>query len=494
VPTYDREALTPALVHVGVGAFHRAHQALYYDDVAELGISTGWGVVGVSLRCSRAQRALSPQDLLYTVVQRGEGGSRARVVGVMRRYLFGPDDPAAVLAALADARTRVVALTITGAGYHLDRGGGGFDATDPAVVADLATPDRPSTAFGCLAEGLDRRRRAGLPGVTVVSCDNIDDNGVAARTALMAFAASRDGALAGWIDRNVSFPGTMVDRITPATTAADRRFLSRTFGIADRWPVVTEPFSQWIVEDAFANGRPPLDEVGVEYVSDVGPYRRTKTRLLNGSHSAMAYLGYLAGLRRVDQAMADPLVGAYVRRLMDDELTPLLPRVPAIDIAAYKRSLMARLTNPTIADELDRLCARGSTKMASYLVPSLADAHLAGRPGELLALAVAGWFRYLRGVDESGRAIAVADPLKEVLQPMALAGGSDPRPLLETRAVFGDVGTHPGVVMSVGRALRSLDRHGTRATLERYLGGGAGEAPADDDRRDGHRRAAVAAR
>jgi mannitol 2-dehydrogenase len=472
VPTYDRAALTPAVVHLSVGGFSRAHQLLYFDEVAERRISDAWGVVGVGLRHRSMQEALAPQDHLYTVVERSPDGERARVVGVMVDYLFAPDAPAAVVDRLADPRTRMVTLTITGAGYRLDPHSGEFDPDDADVLRDLAHPHAPTTVFGYLVEALDRRRRAGLAPFTVVSCDNVHRNGDAARRAVVGLARLRDEVLARWITDRVAFPSSMVDRITPQTSPEERAAVAQRYGVDDRWPVITEPFSQWVIEDTFSNGRPPLDEVGVRFVTDVGDHELMKTRLLNASHSALGYLGSLAGYGRMDELMTDPLFVAYVTRLMDDEVTPLLPPPDGVDLTEYKRILVQRFANPAIADGLPRLCRRGSTKLPHHLLPSLRQALAEGRPRRLLTLAVAGWCRYLRGTDPAGRPLPVEDPRAEELQALALAGGSDPRPLLAVRPVFGDLGDLPEFVADLGAALEQLDRDGVHRTIATALAAG----------------------
>ena len=464
VPTYDRRALTPSVVHISVGSFHRSHQAVYFDDLAQRG-SRGWGLVGIGLHGRDMHEVLRAQDGLYTVVSRGAREDTARIVGVMTDYLFAPDESDAVLDVLAGERTRLVTLTITAGAYKVEPATGAFAADDPEVVADLARPRRPCSALGYLVEALDRRRRAGLPGFTILSCDNMPGNGAIARTGVVAFARLRDEQLAGWIDEHVAFPSSMVDRITPRTTPQDRAMVRRRFGIDDRWPVTTEPFAQWIVEDAFCNGRPPLDEVGVQFVADVRPYALMKTRLLNASHSALGYLGSLAGHGRTDEAMADPVFAGYAARMMSDEIAPLLPPVPGIDLPAYQATLLERFANPAIGDRLSRLCRNGSAKVPGHVLSSIREARLIGRPHALLTLAVAGWVRYLRGVDEQGRLLAIDDPSAARLGALAPERGGDPRPLLADRATFGSLGADPGFAAALERDLRSLDRHGARAVV-----------------------------
>ncbi|MGY1663964.1 mannitol dehydrogenase family protein [Geodermatophilus sp. SYSU D00705] len=472
VPTYDRTALTPAVVHLSVGGFSRAHQLLYFDELAERRISREWGVVGVGLRHRTMQEALAPQDHLYTVVERSPDGERARVVGVMVDYLFAPDAPGAVLDRLTDPRTRMVTLTITGAGYRLDPHTGEFDPDDADVRRDLAGPHAPTTVFGYLVEALDRRRRAGLAPFTVVSCDNIHRNGDATRRAVVGLARLRDEVLARWITDRVAFPSSMVDRITPQTSPDERAAVAERYGVDDRWPVITEPFSQWVIEDTFSNGRPPLEEVGVRYVADVGDHELIKTRLLNASHSALGYLGSLTGFGRMDEVMTDPVFTEYVTRLMDDEVTPLLPRPDGVDLAQYKRTLLQRFANPAIADGLPRLCRRGSTKLPHHLLPSLRQALAEGRPSRLLTLAVAGWCWYLRGTDPAGRPLPMEDPRAEELRALALAGGTDPRPLLGVRPVFGDLGEVPGFAEDLRAVLERIDRDGVHRTVAETLATG----------------------
>ncbi|MGY1805650.1 mannitol dehydrogenase family protein [Blastococcus sp. SYSU D00922] len=469
VPTYDRASLTPAVVHFSVGGFHRAHQLLYFDDLAERGISTGWGVVGVGLHSRHMKDALAPQDHLYTVVERSPDGERARVVGVMLDYHFAPDAPGTVLDVLTDPRTRMVSLTITGNGYRLCPQTGTFDADDADIRWDLAETDRPRTVFGFIVEALDRRRRAGLPPFTVVSCDNMHRNGDAARSAIVGFARLRDEVLARWITDRVSFPSSMVDRITPHTTPEQREAVAQRYGVDDNWPVITEPFSQWVIEDDFCNGRPPLDVVGVRFVEDVARYELMKTRLLNASHCALGYLGSLAGHASIDRVMADPLLAEYVEQLMDVEVTPLLPPPDGIDLTEYKATLLKRFANPAIADQLYRLCRRGSTKMPHHLLPSLREALDTGRPHALLTVAVAAWFRYLRGTDLEGRPVVIDDPRADELRALARAGGTDPRPLLGVRSIFGDLGDDPVFVAELTAALDRLEHDGVRVAVAAAL-------------------------
>jgi mannitol 2-dehydrogenase len=468
VPTYDRSALQRGVVHIGAGNFHRAHQAVYFDDLACMGISNEWGVTGVSLHSRDVKELLSPQDGLYTVVQRGHDRQTARVVGSIGSVHYAPNDSAAVRAALADAQTRVVSLTITGNGYFLDPVTGEFDVANPDVRADLSASNCFATAWAYLAEALDRRRRAGTAPFTVLCCDNIADNTQAARTALVSFAALKDPGLARWIDTHVAFPSTMVDRITPQTSNSERQFVEDTFGITDRLPVVTEPFCQWVIEDTFSNGRPPLDEVGAQFVSDVNDHKLVKTRLLNGTHIALACLATLAGYQRTDEAMRDRVIFDYVEQLMRDEIQPLLPAVPGMNTPSYRQTLLARLSNPRMSDQLPRLARRGSTKIASFLLPSLQEAIAQDRPRMLLMLAIAGWARYLRGYDLKGRKFRIDDPQATLLTKLATMAGNNPDPLLR-HEIFTELRLIPNFSQRLGDMIASIDERGVIPTLRRAL-------------------------
>ncbi|WP_432573348.1 mannitol dehydrogenase family protein [Kineococcus sp. SYSU DK005] len=451
-PGYDRSALVPFVVHLGVGGFHRAHQAVYLDDLARRG-ETGWGVVGVGLHSSRMRDALAPQDNLYSVVVRGAEHDEVRVVGVLVDYLYAPDDPEAVLERLADPRTRLVTLTITGTAYPADDG---VDPSVPEVAADVERPHAPGTAFGYLVEALDRRRRRGTGPFTVLSCDNVQHNGARTREAVLATAHLRDAQLADWIAAEVAFPSSMVDRITPETSPEDREELARRYGLRDRWPVVTEPFSQWVVEDSFCAGRPALERVGVQFAEDVLPYEVMKTRLLNGAHCALGYLGSLADFRTTDEAMADPRVRAHVEGFLA-EASALLLDVPGIDLQGYCATLLERFSNPRVGDQLTRLCRRGSTKVPEYLLPSLRQAVDQNRPRRHLVLALATWLRYLRGVDYAGEPIDVQDAHADRLTAAALAGGTDPGRLLHQRDVFASFGDSVCLHRELHDALEALE-------------------------------------
>ena len=447
IPSYDRAALRPGIVHIGVGGFHRSHQAVYLDELARAGITNAWGILGVGVRSGGSRAELLRQNCLYSVLERSPEGDRARVVGSILDYLYVPREPSRALAALTSSETKVVSLTVTGDGYG---------------------EDEPVPRF--LAEALRLRREAGVSPFTVLSCDNLPDNGTTARSAVVAYARRRDEErFADWVESEVAFPSTVVDRITPGTEPEHHDVLERDFGIQDRCPVVSEDFIQWIVEDDFCNERPPLEEIGVQFVPDVQPYELHKKRLLNGTHSAIGYLGHLCGHDRIDDAIADPLLRGFAESLMG-EVVPLLPDVLGLDVDSYRETLLERFGNPRVGDRLRRLCGRGSTKMPDYLLPSLEEAIEQGLPHANLTLALAAWFRYLTGIDFEGRPIEVEDAQWETLRPLAQVAPEDPRPLLKVREVFGGLGDHPEFVARLRRTLRLLNARGPAAAVASCLG------------------------
>src|SRR6195952_3247500 len=454
LPQYKRSAVSPSVVHIGVGGFHRAHQAVYFDDIASKNISMDWGITGVGLHNPAMGAALSQQDNLYTVLVRSEDADEARVIGIIQRYLFAPQCPSEFLSVLTDEETRLVTLTITGSGYPAT---GTVDPDDPDVRADLDNPASPRTVWGYLVEGLRRRRTRGLPPFTILSCDNIPANGDVVRRAIVSTAELRDPELAKWIDQNGAFPSSMVDRITPETTDQTRTLLAHRYHVEDAWPVVTEPFSQWIVQDQFCNGRPPLDQVGVRFVDDVLPYEMMKARLLNGAHSALGYLGCLAGFQSTDGALTDAAIRDYVAGYLR-EASALLPGVPGVNLDRYCSTLLQRFANPRIGDQLSRLCRRGSTKVPSYVLPSLRDALKHDRPRAHLVLAVAAWLRYLRGTDCAGNPLKVDDVRADELRTLALTGETDPRSVLGAPDLFDTLAADTRLVSELQQALKLLEK------------------------------------
>jgi mannitol 2-dehydrogenase len=468
-PAYDRDAVQPGLVHIGVGGFHRAHQAMYLDRLMNEGAALDWGICGVGvLPSDRAMKeALDAQDGLYTLVLKHNDGTwEPRVIGSIVEYLFAPDDPETVIERMAAPTTRIVSLTITEGGYNVSDVTGEFDAANPAVVSDLAPGAVPQTVFGLVTEALSRRKERGIAPFTVMSCDNLQDNGHRARLAFTTFARLRDAELADWIEREAHFPNCMVDRITPVTTDEDRAQIRERFGIEDRWPVVCEPFTQWVLEDAFTDGRPPYQDAGVQLVENVTPYELMKLRLLNASHQAMAYFGYLAGYRLAHEAAQDPLFRVFLRGYMDEEATPTLDPVPGVDLEEYKQTLIERFSNPQVRDTIARLCMETSDRIPKFLVPVIRLQLQTGGEIRRSAAVVASWARYAEGVDEDGQPIEVVDRIRDTLVPLAQRGRQDPDAFIANRELFGDLVDDKRFVTAYRAALTSLYQNGSRATLE----------------------------
>ena len=473
-PRYDRSRVRIGVVHFGVGGFHRAHQAAYHDRLMNDGKALDWGICGVGVMPAdrRMKEALDAQDDLYTlVVKHPDGTYEARVIGAIVEYLFAPDDPEAVIEKLAAEATRIVSLTVTEGGYNIDDVTGEFDATNPDVVHDLEPEATPRTTFGLITEALRRRREHGLPPFTIMSCDNLQGNGHLSRLAFTAFARLRDPELGGWVEREVRFPNSMVDRITPVTTDADRAGVRERFGIDDKWPVVCEPFTQWVLEDAFSLGRPPYEDAGVQVVADVGPYELMKLRLLNAGHQALGYLAYLAGYRLVHEAAKDPLFRTFVLGYMDNEATPTLAPVPGVDLDEYKHTLIERFSNPEVRDTIARLCAESSDRIPKFLLPVVRRQLETGGEIKHCAAVLASWARYAEGVDEQGEPIEVVDPLKDRLMELAGRQREDPDAFISNRELFGDLADDGRFVAAYRAALRSLHERGARATLESILEG-----------------------
>ncbi len=463
-PRYDRAGLTAGVVHFGVGGFHRAHQAMYHDVLMNDGEAHDWAICGVGLLPAdeRMRDVLTAQGGLYTLmVKHADGTVEARVIGSLVEYLFAPDDPDAVLERLADEAIRIVSLTVTEGGYQVD-------PASPDVEHDLREPGNPRTTFGFVTEGLRRRRERGLAPFTVMSCDNLPRNGDLTRDACSAFARLRDPELGEWVEREVRFPNSMVDRITPVTSDADRADVTARFGVEDGWPVVCEPWTQWVLEDAFPLGRPPYEAAGVQMVEDVDPYELMKLRLLNASHQALCYFARLCGYRLVHEAVQDPLFERFLRGYMDEEATPTLPPVPGVDLEAYKDALIERFSNPEIRDTIARLCAESSDRIPKWLLPVIRDQ--LDRDGEIRrsAAVVASWARYAEGVDEDGEPIEVVDRRREELVAAARRQRDDPDAFVGQRDVFGDLADDPRFLEAYRGALRSLHEHGARATLESF--------------------------
>jgi mannitol 2-dehydrogenase len=469
VPVYDRDRLRTGIVHFGVGGFHRAHEAMYLDRLMTDGKALDWAICGVGVMPSdrRMQQVLDAQDGLYTLVVKAPDGSwEPRVIGSIREYLFAPDDPEAVIEKMADPAVRIVSLTVTEGGYNIDAVTGEFVADNPDVRHDLRPGAAPATTFGLITAALARRRERGVPPFTIMSCDNIQGNGHAAQRSFVAFATLLDPELGRYVRDSVAFPNSMVDRITPVTTDEDRDEVRRRFGVDDGWPVVCEPFTQWVLEDAFTAGRPPFEDAGVQVVADVEPYELMKLRLLNASHQALCYFGYLAGYRLVHDVAQDPLFADFLLAYMDREATPTLAPVPGVDLTGYKHQLIERFSNAQVKDTVARLCAESSDRIPKWLLPVIR--HNLDTGGEILrsTAVVASWARYAEGVDEHGRPIEVVDRLRDELVATARRQDDDPLAFIANRDLFGDLIDNERFVSAYRSVLASLHTKGARATLE----------------------------
>ncbi|HET9493767.1 MAG TPA: mannitol dehydrogenase family protein [Chloroflexia bacterium] len=469
-PLYDRSNLGCGIAHIGVGNFHRAHQALYLHEYLQTH-PHDWMVHGVGLLDSDVDlfTAMTSQDCLYTLTERSGTQDTLKVIGSIKRLSLAPAGSEGVIRLLASADIKIVSLTITEKGYYYTASSD-LDADNPVIRADLAGEGAPRSAFGYLYAAAAKRMAEGGPAFTVMSCDNLPGNGHMTRRLLLQFAEMKDPAVARWIGDNVAFPNSMVDRITPAVTDKTTAFVRDTFGVDDRCPVVSEAYLQWVLEDNFAAGRPALEEVGVQVTSDVEPYEKLKVRLLNGSHSALSYPAYLMGYREVDAAMRDPAIRAYVQQYMDVDITPTVPPVPGIDLAAYKQTLVERFSNPAISDQVQRLAMDGSAKARNAWVPPLEHQLATGGSIRWLAFALAAWYRYLYGTDEAGDPIEIADPLRDELVARARSAPDDPTALLSMREIFGERPAADGrLAAAVKESLDAIRGTGTRQALERLL-------------------------
>ncbi|MBO1269485.1 mannitol dehydrogenase family protein [Arthrobacter cavernae] len=469
VPTYDRSAVRTGIVHFGVGGFHRSHEAMFIDRLLNRGGSQDWGICGVGVLPSdaRMRDVLNAQDGLYTMVLKSaEGTEDARIIGSITEYLFAPDDPAAVIRKLADPATRIVSLSVTEGGYSINDSTGEFEPRAHAVVHDLKPNTVPHSVFGLITAALAQRREQGTAPFTVMSCDNIQGNGNVARKALVSFARLKDPNLARWISDNVAFPNSMVDRITPVTTDEDRAAVTETYGFTDAWPVVAEPFEQWVLEDRFTSGRPPLEDVGVQIVDDVEPYELMKLRLLNASHQVMSYLGYFAGHRYVHDVCTDPLFAEFIVGFMEQEATPTLRPVPGLDLDAYRNELIHRFSNPAIRDTLARQMVDASERIPKFVLPVVREQLELGGPVDRAALVIAAWARFLEGTDEQGEPIEITDRRLDALRDAIRADQENPGAFLNVTEVFGDLGKNARFAAAYRQAREALQRSGAPAAIQ----------------------------
>lgn len=474
MPSYDRNALTTRIIHIGCGAFHRAHQAVFTDET--LGrTQSDWGICAISLFSSQGLiKDLRNQEHLFSVVEKGAKSTDVKVIGSINETLHPVlDGVNSVLEKFAEPQIAIISMTITEKGYCIDPASGSLDTTNPLVIEDLANPDNPKSALGYIVQGLKRRRDRQLPPVTIMSCDNLQENGHLAKAAVLEFAKIIEPELSEWIESNVSFPSTMVDRIVPAITPEALAEISDFVGIDDPCGIACEPFRQWVIEDNFVAGRPNWDVAGAEFVDNVAPYEEMKLRMLNGSHSFLAYLGYLAGYPYISDTMDDQGFKNVVYKLMMNTQAPSLSMPESTNLNAYANQLIERFSNPSLKHKAWQIAMDGSQKIPQRFGGSLAY-HLENNSDfSLIALSIAGWMRYVAGVDEQGNAIDVRDPMADSLKKICDQHGFNSSvvpTLLAIEAIFPEeIGTNPTVIDAVSSAYQALIENGSKTTINSLI-------------------------
>ncbi|AQY01839.1 mannitol dehydrogenase family protein [Microbacterium foliorum] len=472
---YDRDGVTAGIMHFGVGNFHRSHQAMFIDRLLRnpetYDEAKSWGICGVGILPGDTgmRDALAGQGLEYTLVERSPDGSTAATrIGSLVEYLYAPDQLDAVLQKLADPATRIVSLTITEGGYNISDDTGEFNILNPAIVADANPGAAPATVFGIITAGLQLRRSRGIAPFTIMSCDNIEENGNVARRSFTAYADLVDSTVASWMAEEVQFPNSMVDRITPVTTDEDRNWVRDHFGVEDAWPVISEDFVQWVLEDHFSVGRPPLEIVGVQVVEDVRPYELMKLRLLNAGHQALAFSGLLAGYQYVHDGAQDPDIAAFLRAYMDREATPTLDPVAGVNLDAYKDRLLERFSNPHVRDTLARLATDASDRIPKFLVPVIRELRARQSPVPLSAFVIAAWARYAELV-VTGADLPFADRQQDTIRRRAADLTAEPLGFLRNPDWFGPLAEDEGFLGEYLASLAALRANGLRARIRELL-------------------------
>lgn len=466
----QRRALTPGIVHIGLGNFHRAHMSVYLDDLMAMGEAQDWAILGAGVRApdARMREALKGQDCLSTVIELDPAGKTCRRIGAMIDFLPVEPDNAALIAAMSRPEIRIVSLTVTEGGYYIDADGN-FEPSHADIRADAANPNAPATAFGAIIAALKARRVAGVAPFTVMSCDNLPGNGHVASAAVIGLARLSDPEMADWIAENVAFPNGMVDRITPATGPREKA-IAAEFGLAeDPVPVTCEPFRQWVLEDNFPAGRPAFEKVGVTFTDQVHAFEMMKIRILNGGHAIIAYPGGLQAIEYVHEAMANKTIRDFLDKVEETEILPIVPPVPGTDLPTYKAKIIERFSNPEVADTERRLCLDGSNRQPKFIVPSIRDNLARGSVPEGLILANAMWARYCAGVDEKGAEIAPNDPDWDRLTELANRAKDDPALWLQQKAIYGDLAEHATFSKAFAAALTKLWAEGADAAMRDYL-------------------------
>ncbi|OZY87225.1 mannitol dehydrogenase [Cellvibrio mixtus] len=473
LPRYNRDQLTAGIVHLGIGAFHRAHQAFYTEAVLNQ-FGGNWGIVGSSLRSASVRDQLVPQDCLYTLVERSGEGEKLQLIGAVLDTLVGPENPTALVAQIADTNIKIVSLTITEKGYCHDPATGNLNLNHPDIIHDLQHLDKPVSAIGFLVAALQQRFNNNQKAFTLLSCDNLPNNGEVLEKVVSQFAEKVSPEFAQWIKANATFPCTMIDRIVPATTDDDRRYIEARLGLRDEGMVVCEPFSQWVVEDKFADGRPEWDKVGVLLVEDVRVFEKIKLRLLNGAHSTMAYTGYLSGFDYISEVMEQPAFVNLVKTYMAREAGETITAPAGFDIEAYKQQLRDRFSNKALKHRTWQIAMDGSQKLPQRLLETLRE-QLAGNGHiDILCLGVAAWIRYVSGVDEKGNAIEVSDPLASELRAACDANQGNPAAMVKAvvsiQKVFGtDLIDESRFIATTTQWLERFYAKGVLASVQEYF-------------------------
>lgn len=442
-PSYDRETLKTGIVHIGVGGFHRSHQAYYIHQLCEKFDVNEWGICGIGLRNSdhKINKVLKQQDCLYTLVtQYPKGQVDSEIIGSISDYIYAIEFPQLAIDRMAHPDTKIVSLTITEGGYNFNPTTRAFDFENPDVQDELKHPNQPKTVFGFLATALRKRKTEGLPPFTVLSCDNIQHNGDIARKMLLSFVKQQDESLYQWIEKEVCFPNSMVDRITPITTSNTIDYLQKKYGLIDQWPVICEPFIQWVIEDKFTNGRPSLEKLGVQFVPDVTPYEKMKIRLLNAGHSVLGIPGAIHGHPTINACMEDNVFAQFMRRFMDEEATPVLGNIEGIDLTAYKDNLEERFSNPNIKDGVSRICSESSAKLPKFLIPTIEENLAQGGSIKYGTFILAAWCYYIdKQVDENNNPLEIIDERKLELHQQANQYEQDNLSFLKISDIFGSL-------------------------------------------------------
>lgn len=468
IPKYDRSKVQAGIMHVGIGGFHRAHQAYYVDQLLHTPGNEQWGIVGVALLSfdDKIYQVLKEQDGFYTLVVKELDGSHTRtIIGSIVEYLFAPDNPSAVIEKMADEQIKIITLTITEGGYNYNEATKQFDFSNPLIIHDLENPSSPKTIFGYLTQALKLRKSQDSKGLTIQSCDNIQGNGHVAKKMLLSFVEKAAPDLLKWIESNVSFPNSMVDRITPVTTPLDISNLYDATGIEDAWPVVCEPFMQWVIEDDFKLGRPAWERVGAQFVEDVEPYEKMKLSLLNAGHSLVGILGALMGYETIDESISNKEIGAFFSHYMDKEVTPVLGELEGVNLNTYKQSLVDRFGNIYIKDQVDRICSESSSKIPVFILPTVQAQLKLNGPVESAAFVIAAWAIYSLGVDEKGNRLNIKDVMAEQVHEKALEAKNNPLAFLELEAVFADLKTSSTFAKAFTMAYQKISQYGIEKCL-----------------------------